>query len=177
MKTYFRAITITLLCCQLTNAYAAFDTDWDSRVTEFPSPVNGMAKAILEANLCNDENSEYKAEVSVEKDILVDDKTGYWLDFDIQHKYIDKSNFEYYVIPEIKLIPIKSGKSEKSEKTLRSVKSKPFDVNCNLNKSPLVIYLPYGYSINYRIWTSPRKNKIISPGAMLRSPSESAPPR
>jgi serine protease inhibitor ecotin len=117
-----------------------------------------------------------KAEVFIEKDLLVNSGREYWLNLDIQHKYVDRSAFEYYEISKIELESSKLDKTKKSEETLRSVKSRPFDVNCNINKSPLVIYIPYGYSINYRVWTSAHKAKVSSPGMMLRSPSETVTP-
>ena len=176
MKTYFSTIAITLLCIQLTNSYAALGSDWDARLVAFPTPANGEAKALLDAKLCNDEKSEYKVEVVIEKDLLTDDRREYWLNLDIQHKYVQTYTYEYYEISKIEIVSSKPDK-KKSAEILRSVKSRPFEVNCNIHKSPLVIYLPYGYSINYRIWTSSNKIKVISPGMMLRSPSESVTPR
>ena len=178
MKTHFITIMTALFCIQFTSSYAALDSDWDAREGGFPTPANGMAKAVLHSRLCNDENfSEYKAEVVIEKDLLADDRREYWLNLDIQHKYVDRSTYEFYEISKIELVSSKPDKTKKSDEILRSVKSRPFVVNCNTNKSPLVIYLPYGYSVNYRVWTSLRKNKIISPRMMLRSPSESVTPR
>jgi serine protease inhibitor ecotin len=88
---------------QFTNSYAALGSDWDARKSAFPAPAKGMARAILVTMLCRDESSEFKAEVFIEKDLLVDDRREYWLNLDIQHKYVDRTTFEYYEISRIEL--------------------------------------------------------------------------
>jgi serine protease inhibitor ecotin len=177
MKTNFSTIAIALFCIQFTNSYAALDSDWDTRKVVFPTVANGMARAELYSKLCNGDNSEYKAEVVIEKDLLLDDRREYWLKLDIQHKYVERSTYEYYEISKIELVSSKPDKTKNSEEILRTIKSRPFEINCNRHKSPLVIYLPYGYTVNYRIWTSSKNAYVVSPGMMLRSPSESSPPR
>lgn len=169
MKTYFCATVLALICIQSTNSYSALGSDWDARTSAYPYVAN-MSRAELDSKLCNDEKLEYKVEVIIEKDMLLDDSREHWLKLDIQHKYVERSTYEYYEISKIELVSSKPDKTKSSEEILRSVKSRAFEVSCDINKSPLVIYLPYGYSINYRIWTTSRKNKISSPGMMLESP-------
>ncbi len=172
MKVYLRIFLIS--CYLLTQpCYAALDSDWDSRTFSFPNISKNISRAILDSRECTDKRLDYKIEFTIGKEITKKKGNNYQLVAKLKTKTLSDERYNYQYdyneVSNIKLQSIKLNTTNNAEKINQYVESSSFLIKCNHNVSPVVIDVPIGYAIRYRIWSSPKELSQIKSSTMIKS--------
>jgi ecotin len=131
----------------------------------FPPAEQGMVRYVLQLPAQDDE-SAFKVELVVGKTVQVDEKNNYFFSGTIEEETIQGWGFPRYIVSKLgpmagTLIAI----DPNAPKVARFIKlgGDPYFIRYN-SRLPIVVYVPEGVEVRYRIWTAGEEAKAIENG-------------
>lgn len=131
----------------------------------FPPAEQGMVRYVLQLPAQDDE-SAFKVELVVGKTVQVDEKNNYFFSGTIEEENIQGWGFPRYIVSKLgpmagTLIAI----DPNAPKVARFIKlgGDPYFIRYN-SRLPIVVYVPEGVEVRYRIWTAGEEAKAIENG-------------
>jgi ecotin len=131
----------------------------------FPAAEKGMTRHVLQLPAQNDE-SAYKVELIVGKEVATDERNRYFFGGVIEEKNIDGWGYTRYVVP--KLGPMAGtmmavDPNAPKVKRFISISGGPYLIRYN-SRLPVVVYVPQGAEVRYKIWRAGDEVKKIEQG-------------
>ncbi len=131
----------------------------------FPPTDQGMVRFVLQLPPQDDE-STFKVELMVGKTVQVDEKNKYFFGGTIDEETIKGWGFPRYVVS--KLGPMAGtlmAIDPNAPKVARFITlgGDPYLIRYN-SRLPIVVYVPEGVEVRYRIWTAGREPKAMEKG-------------
>lgn len=158
MKTIWIPAFLSLLLA-MPFAHAADD------MKAFPPAEKGMTRYVLQLPAQSDE-SAFKVELIVGKEVATDERNRYFFGGVIEEKNIDGWGYTRYVVP--KLGPMAGtlmAVDPNAPKVTRfiTLSGSPYLIRYN-SRLPVVVYVPQGVEVRYRIWRAGEEVKKIEQG-------------
>jgi len=158
MKTIWIPAFLSLLLA-MPFAHAADD------MKAFPPAEKGMTRHVLQLPAQGDE-SAFKVELIVGKEVATDERNRYFFGGVIEEKNIDGWGYTRYVVP--KLGPMAGtlmAVDPNAPKVTRfiTLSGSPYLIRYN-SRLPVVVYVPQGVEVRYRIWRAGEEVKKIEQG-------------
>lgn len=131
----------------------------------FPPPDKGMVRHVLQLPKQEDE-SAFKVELIVGKTVRIDKQNRYFFGGKIEKKTIKGWGFSRYVVR--KLGPMAGTRmavdpnAPKADRFI-TLGGEPFLIRYN-SRLPLVVYVPEGVEVRYRIWSAGTEIRRIEDG-------------
>lgn len=151
--------TILLLMCGVTAGLAA------DNMTAFPPADQGMVRYVLQLPQQPDESS-LKVELIVGREVLVDEKNRYFFGGKIEEETIEGWGFPRYIVSRLgAMAGTLMAIDPNAPKVARfiSLGGEPYLIRYN-SRLPVVVYLPAGVEVHYRIWTAGAEARAIEKG-------------
>ncbi|RQO33999.1 proteinase inhibitor I4 serpin [Herminiimonas sp. KBW02] len=131
----------------------------------FPVAEKGMTRHVLQLPAQSDE-SAYKVELIVGKEVATDERNRYFFGGVIEEKNIEGWGYTRYVVP--KLGPMAGTMmaiDPNAPKVTRfiSLSGGPYLIRYN-SRLPVVVYVPQGVEVRYKIWRAGDEVKKIEQG-------------
>jgi ecotin len=131
----------------------------------FPPAEKGMVRYVLHLPQQDDE-SLFRVELIVGRTVLVDKRNKYFFGGRIEQKTIEGWGFTYYKVS--KLGPMAGtlmaiDPNAPKVKRFITLAGEPFIIRYN-SRLPIVVYVPDGVEVRYRIWTTQAATKAIEKG-------------
>ena len=131
----------------------------------FPPAESGAVRYVLNLPKQDDEKL-YKVEIIVGKTVQVDEANAYFFGGEIESKNIDGWGFTRYVVS--KLGPMAGtlvAVNPNAPKVDRFVTlgGEPYIIRYN-SRLPVVVYVPDGVEVRYRVWTAAPKSEEMQKG-------------
>lgn len=131
----------------------------------FPPPAEGMVRHILQLPKLDDE-SLFKVELIVGKTVLLDSKNSYFFGGAIEEETIEGWGFPKYVLKDLgpmggTLMAVDPNEPKVSR--FVTVGGEPYLIRYN-SRLPVVVYVPEGAELRYRIWRAESEMKPIEKG-------------
>ena len=135
----------------------AFGAD-HSELKAYPPAKEGMSRFVIELpHKERGEEDSFKVELVVGKEMLTDGVNQIRLGSKIERKVIKGWGYSYYEVAESgAAISTMMAAPEGAPKVKKFVKMAPLQIRYN-SRLPVVIYVPEGYEVQYRIWSAPEK--------------------
>ena len=150
-------VTLTLLCGFVTNVAVAEDD-----LKAFPQPDEGMVRFVLRLPEKEDE-SLLKVELLVGKVVKLDERNRYFFGGELDARTIEGWGYTRYVLPDLgPMAGTLIGVDPNAPKVERFITlgGEPFLIRYN-SRLPVVVYVPQGVEVRYRIWrTEPETTKM-----------------
>lgn len=131
----------------------------------FPPADQGMVRYVLQLPAQDDE-SAFKVELVIGKTVQVDEKNNYFFSGTIEEETIQGWGFPRYIVSKLgpmagTLVAI----DPNAPKVARFIKlgGDTYFVRYN-SRLPIVVYVPEGVEVRYRIWTAGAEAKAIVNG-------------
>ena len=144
---------------------AIFSAHSAENMKAFPPADQGMVRYVLQLPAQDDE-SAFKVELFVGKTVQVDEKNNYFFSGTIEEETIQGWGFPRYIVSKLgpmagTLIAI----DPNTPKVARFIKlgGDPYFIRYN-SRLPIVVYVPEGVEVRYRIWTAGAEAKAIEKG-------------
>lgn len=158
MKMMCSFIAVLLLSSML----SAHATD---NMKAFPPADQGMVRYVLQLPIQDDE-STFKVELIVGRTVQVDAKNNYFFGGTIEEETIQGWGFPRYIVS--KLGPMAGtlmAIDPNAPKVARFITlgGDPYLIRYN-SRLPIVVYVPEGVEVRYRIWTAGTEAKAIEKG-------------
>lgn len=125
----------------------------------FPPAEQGMVRYVLQVDEKENE-SLFRVELIVGKTVLLDDANNYFFGGQIEKKVINGWGFPKYVVTDIgpmggTLMAV----DPNAKKTPRFITlgGDPYLIRYN-SRLPIVVYVPEGVEVHYRIWSTDKKS-------------------
>lgn len=131
----------------------------------FPAAEKGMTRHVLQLPAQSDE-SAYKVELIVGKEVATDERNRYFFGGVIEEKNIDGWGYTRYVVT--KLGPMAGtmmavDPNAPKVKRFISISGGPYLIRYN-SRLPVVVYVPQGVEVRYKIWRAGDEVKKIEQG-------------
>lgn len=131
----------------------------------FPPAEKGMTRHVLQLPAQSDE-SGYKVELIVGKEVETDERNRYFFGGVIEEKNIEGWGYNRYVVP--KLGPMAGtmmaiDPNAPKVKRFISISGGPYLIRYN-SRLPVVVYVPQGVEVRYKIWRAGDEVKKIEQG-------------
>jgi ecotin len=151
MKTAWLASVVTALSF----LFALSTVQAADNLRAFPPPEEGMARYVLQLAMQDDE-SAFKVELLVGKTVEVDERNSYFFGGGVEKETIKGWGFTRYTVS--KLGPIAGtlmAIDPNTPKVARFITlgGEPYFVRYN-SRLPIVVYVPEGVEVRYRIWNA-----------------------
>ncbi len=150
---------LTLIASLLFLVLASHMTLAADNMKAFPPAEQGMVRYVLQLDEKEDE-SLFRVELIVGKTLLLDDVNNYFFGGKIEHMVITGWGFPKYVVTEIgpmggTLMAV----DPNAKKTPRFITlgGDPYLIRYN-SRLPIVVYVPEGVEVHYRLWSTDRKS-------------------
>ena len=131
----------------------------------FPPPENGMARYVLQLQKQADE-TEFKVELIVGKTVEVDEKNQYFFGGIIREETIKGWGFPRYILRELgPMAGTLMAVDPNTPKVNRFITlgGEPHLIRYN-SRLPIVVYVPEGVKVRYRIWSAGSESKVMEEG-------------
>jgi ecotin len=131
----------------------------------FPPPDQGSVRYVLQLPKLDDESTS-KVELIVGKTVLLDEKNQYFFGGQIQQETIKGWGFPRYVVSEIgPMAGTRMAVDPNAPKVKRFITlgGEPYLIRYN-SRLPIVMYVPEGVEVWYRIWSVDSETKMIEEG-------------
>jgi len=156
MTKVFSLVVILLMLAVSFPVYAA------DNMKAFPPAEKGMIRYVLQLQKQNDE-TVFKVELIVGKTVSVDKRNNYFFGGRIEKEVIKGWGFTRYMVGELgPLAGTMMAVDPKMPKAERFVKlgGAPYLIRYN-SRLPVVVYVPEGVEVRYRIWSAGDEIKMI----------------
>ncbi len=137
----------------------------DDNMKAFPPADEGMSRMVLQLPERGDETL-FKVEVLVGKSVLTDEQNRYFFAGKLQEETIQGWGFTRYLVRDLgPMAGTKVGVDPNAPKVNRfvSLGGEPFIVRYN-SRLPIVVYVPNGVEVRYRLWKAEPETKAIEKG-------------
>ena len=137
----------------------------DDNMKAFPAPESGMVRYVLQLPKQDDEN-EFKVELIVGKTVQVDEKNQYFFGGEIQEETIKGWGFPRYIVRELgPMAGTLMAIDPNAPKVKRFIRlgGEPYLIRYN-SRLPIVVYVPEGVEVRYRIWSASSESKEMKEG-------------
>jgi ecotin len=131
----------------------------------FPPAAEGMVRHVLQLTKQDDE-SLFKVELIAGKTVLIDSKNMYFFGGKIEEETIEGWGFPRFIVRELGPMGGTLMAVDPNEpKADRFVKlaGEPYLIRYN-SRLPVVVYVPEGVEVRYRIWRAESEMKLIEEG-------------
>jgi ecotin len=131
----------------------------------FPPPDHGMVRYVLQLQKQADE-TDFKVELIVGKTVEVDEKNQYFFGGNIQEETIKGWGFPRYILRELgPLAGTLMAVDPNAPKVNRFITlgGEPHLIRYN-SRLPIVVYVPEGVKVRYRIWSAGSESKVMQEG-------------
>jgi ecotin len=131
----------------------------------FPPPENGMVRYVLQLPK-QDNETEFKVELIVGKAVEVDEKNQYFFGGKIQEETIKGWGFPRYLVRELgPMAGTLMAVEPNAPKVSRFIRlgGEPYLIRYN-SRLPVVVYVPEGVKVRYRIWSTSAESKGMKEG-------------
>ncbi|MFZ0243780.1 MAG: ecotin family protein [Desulfobacterales bacterium] len=131
----------------------------------FPPPEKGMVRYVLQLPQQDDE-SAFKVELMVGKEVQVDERNRYFFGGGIQEETIEGWGFPRYIVRELgPMAGTLMAVDPNAPKVNRfiTLAGEPFLIRYN-SRLPIVVYVPEGVNVGYRIWRADPESKLMEEG-------------
>jgi len=131
----------------------------------FPPPDNGMVRYVLQLSP-KDNETEFKVELMVGKTVQVDEKNQYFFGGEIQEETIKGWGFPRYIVRELgPMAGTLMAIDPNAPKVNRFIRlgGEPYFIRYN-SRLPIVVYVPEGVEVRYRIWSASTDSKEMKKG-------------
>ena len=124
----------------------------------YPPAKEGMSRfVIVLPHKERGEDKNFMVELTVGKEMLTDGVNRVGLGSKIERKVIKGWGYSYYeVTGSMAAVSTMMAAPGGAAKVKKFVSGAPLQINYN-SRLPVVIYVPEGYEIRYRIWSAPEK--------------------
>jgi ecotin len=137
----------------------------DKNMKAFPPAADGQTRFVLQLPQADNENS-MKVEIIVGKTVQTDAVNSYFFGGKIEAQNVEGWGFTKYVVAQLGPMagtlmapPPGAGKVDR----FVALGGEPYLVRYN-SKLPLVIYVPQGVEVRYKIWSAPAKATAVEAG-------------
>ena len=124
-----------------------------------------MVRYVLQLPKQDDEN-EFKVELIVGKTVQVDEKNQYFFGVKIQEETIKGWGFPRYIVRELgPMAGTLMAIDPNAPKVKRFIRlgGEPYLIRYN-SRLPIVVYVPEGVEVRYRIWSASSESKEMKEG-------------
>jgi ecotin len=131
----------------------------------FPPPENGMVRYVLQLPQ-KDNETEFKVELIVGKTVQLDEKNQYFFGGKIQEETIKGWGFPRYIVKELgPMAGTLMAVDPNAPKVSRFIRlgGEPYLIRYN-SRLPVVVYVPEGVEVRYRIWSAISESKMMEEG-------------
>jgi len=128
----------------------------------FPPPENGMVRYVLQLPQQDDE-TEFKVELIVGKTVQIDEKNQYFFGGKMQEETIKGWGFPRYLVRELgPMAGTLMAVDPNAPKVSRFIRlgGEPYLIRYN-SRLPIVVYVPEGVEMRYRIWNASSESKVM----------------
>ena len=153
------AVTVLLFMCKVTACLAA------DNMKAFPPAEHGMVRYVLHLPQQADE-SAFKIELIVGKTVQIDEGNRYFFGGKIEEETIEGWGFPRYIVRKFGPMAGTLMAVDPNAPTVArfiSIGGDPFIIRYN-SQLPIVVYLPEGIEVRYRIWAVGAETKAIEKG-------------
>jgi len=157
MRQLITFATVSLVA--LVNS-AATDDDEHKYLKAFPAAEDGMSRYVIELpHKERGEEDNFKVEITVGKEVLTDGVNLYHLGGKIDPKPLKGWGFTFYQVA--KFGPVASTRKAVPPGTpqVKKFVAMPSTTISYNSRIPIVVYVPEGGEVRYRIWSAPKKMK------------------
>lgn len=160
-KSLFTLVFAFLLISTTGMLFAQKNANLAKEIEMFPAPKHGFKQVFIKVPSKKNENN-YKVEILVGKTEMVD-CNRHFMGGTIEEKNLDGWGYTYYVAETngnvgSTMMACPDGKLTKQFIHLQSMM-----VNYN-SRLPIVIYVPEGLEVNYKVWSAGKKMKVAQDG-------------
>ncbi|MCK5529592.1 MAG: ecotin family protein [Kiritimatiellae bacterium] len=129
-----------------------------SQLKAYPPAKEGMSRfVIVLPHKERGEDKNFMVELTVGKEMLTDGVNQVRLGGKIERKVIKGWGYSYYeVTGSLAAMSTLMATPEGAAKVKKFVAGAPLQINYN-SRLPVVVYVPEGYEVRYRIWSAPEK--------------------
>jgi ecotin len=153
------AFIVVLACVSMVTVAAA------NNMKAFPAAEKGMVRYVLA--LPEEENeANLKVELLIGKTVQVDAENKYFFGGKVETRIAQGWGFTYYLLP--KLGPLAGTlmavdpNAPKIERFI-TIRGEPLLLRYN-SKLPMVVYVPEGVEVRYRLWSAPAETNKMTEG-------------
>ena len=150
---FFLLLATTITVCAADNLKA------------FPPPEKGIVRLVLQVPKQKDE-SEFKVELIVGKTVRVDEENMYFFGGKIEKETIKGWGFTLYTVsklgPMAGTLMAVDPNAPKADRFI-TLGGEPFLIRYN-SRLPVVVYVPEGVEVRYRIWNAGAESRTIEEG-------------
>lgn len=154
------------LCVMLLSLFVLSKSgDADDNMKAFPPADEGMSRMVLQLPERADETL-FKVEVLVGKSVLTDGQNRYFFGGKVQEETIQGWGFTRYLVRDLgPMAGTKMAVDPNAPKVNRfvSLGGEPYLVRYN-SRLPIVVYVPNGAEVRYRLWKADPDTKAIEKG-------------
>ncbi len=162
-----RLVALALLVPVLTTSAIAQDKPHEAEqyLKAFPEAAEGMVRhVVLLPEKSRDEEGDFRVELIVGKKMMTDGVNRVWFMKSLEEKTAEGWGFTYYQLSEFgpaasTRMGVPPGKPQVEK--LVTVPSLLIRYN---SRVPLVVYVPEGGEVHYRIWTASETTEVAEPG-------------
>ena len=137
----------------------------DDNLKAFPPAADGMTRHVL--NLPEKDNEDdLKVELVVGKTVETDTVNHYFFGGALESKTVDGWGFTYHILPELGPMAgtlVAPGPDTPKEKRFVTLGGEPQLLRYN-SRLPLVVYVPNGVEVRYRLWNASGKAVAVDQG-------------
>lgn len=131
----------------------------------YPAAEEGMTRHVLELTARDDEDSA-KVEIIVGKTVMTDGVNRHFFGGKLETRTVEGWGYSYHILPKLgpmagTLMAAPPGAPKKE--TFVRLGGEPFLVRYN-SKLPVVVYVPEGCEVRYRIWSAPAETERMPEG-------------
>jgi ecotin len=131
----------------------------------FPPATEGMTRYVLQLPATTNEDN-LKVELNIGKTVQVDAQNRYFFGGALETKIAQGWGFSYYVVPELGPMAGTLRAIDANEPKVDrfvTIRGEPFLVRYN-SKLPIVVYVPNGVEVRYRLWRADPDMFNVNPG-------------
>lgn len=150
MMPYFNIIIFQVFILLSTNVFA---TDQNSDLVAFPLAKQNMNRFVIDLpELNKGQEANTMVEIIVGKRMLTDGINKMHLGGDIESHILDGWGYYYYEVKDKPPVMTTLQAPKETTQTARQfISMRPIKVAYN-SQLPIVIYVPIGYEVRYRLW-------------------------
>lgn len=131
----------------------------------YPAAEAGMTRHVLKLEP-REREGDAKVEIIVGKTVMTDGVNRHFFGGRLEERMIEGWGYPYHILPKLgpmagTLIGVPPGKEP--VETFVRLGGEPYLVRYN-SKLPLVVYVPEGCEVRYRIWTAPENTEPVPEG-------------
>ena len=125
----------------------------------YPKAKDGFEQKVITLKTLPNE-SNYEVELFVGKKMLVDTCNNFFLTGIFDEKTVDGWGYNYYQFETNNNVAGTLMGCQDQEKTEKTVHAQAIKARYN-SKLPIVVYVPKGFSLEYRIWKAEKKLNLV----------------